>query len=99
MCHVSFVYCADDYRVMARQCVADDGGTNSETEIGRETHCGMVDMVKFDDMDMKGCSLACETDGCNTGNDVTHGRGVIVCSLCAAMFFVLNLGGGRCWIM
>ncbi|KAK2164992.1 hypothetical protein NP493_1387g00023 [Ridgeia piscesae] len=53
------------YTVMVRHCHVDTGGVNSETELGRESHCWLVNMIIFDGVDMRGCSLACRTDGCN----------------------------------
>ena len=48
-----------------RDCTVDNGDTTSDTEMGRESHCWMVNMVRFNDVDMHGCALACHTDGCN----------------------------------
>lgn len=56
---------ADTYRVTVRDCAVDNGDTTSDTEMGRESHCWMVNMVRFNDVDMRGCALACNTDGCN----------------------------------
>ena len=50
---------------MVRSCTVDSGGVNSETELGRESHCWMVGEVRFNDKKMKGCTVACYTDGCN----------------------------------
>ncbi len=55
----------DNYTVVVRGCAVDSGGVNSESEIGRESHCWMIHQVKYNDMYMKGCSLACHTNGCN----------------------------------
>ena len=43
----------------------DNGGTNSETEIGRLTHCGWLRTIEYRGKRMRGCILACESDGCN----------------------------------
>jgi len=51
--------------VTVRDCTVDNGDTTSDTEMGRESHCWMVNMVRFNDVDMHGCALACHTDGCN----------------------------------
>ena len=56
---------ADTYSVTVRDCTVDNGDTTSDTEMGRESHCWMVNMVRFNDVDMHGCALACHTDGCN----------------------------------
>ncbi|XP_076460878.1 uncharacterized protein LOC143293647 [Babylonia areolata] len=53
------------YSVVVRNCVVDDGGTNSETEIGRLTHCGWLNKIEYNRKRMRGCILACDTDGCN----------------------------------
>lgn len=65
----------DGYTVIVRDCVVDAGGTNSETEIGRESHCWIVSEIKFDNKKMKGCSVACLVDGCN-GAPATPAAGV-----------------------
>lgn len=57
-----------NYTVVVRNCVVDDGGTNSETEIGRESHCGWMRVLKYNGRRMRGCILSCETDACNHGN-------------------------------
>lgn len=53
------------YSLVVRNCVVDDGGTNSETEIGRLTHCGWLNTIQYKGKRMRGCILACDTDGCN----------------------------------
>ena len=64
---MSFILCADDtgFSVVVRNCVVDNGGTNSETEIGRLTHCGWLRTIEYSGKRMRGCILACDTDGCN----------------------------------
>ncbi|KAK3781966.1 hypothetical protein RRG08_051265 [Elysia crispata] len=57
-----------NYTVVVRNCVVDDGGTNSETEIGRESHCGWMRVLKYEGRRMRGCILSCDTDACNLGN-------------------------------
>ena len=57
-----------NYTVVVRNCVVDDGGTNSETEIGRESHCGWMRVLKYEGRRMRGCILSCDTDACNIGN-------------------------------
>ena len=59
--------------MIVRDCTVDDGDTTSDTEIGRESHCWMVNMVNFDGVNMEGCALACNTDGCNRAAGVTRG--------------------------
>ena len=61
------VVTADDFSAVVRTCTVDSGGTNSESELGRESHCWMVNQVNFNNKTMNGCSVACDTDGCNTG--------------------------------
>ncbi len=53
---------------MVRSCVVDNGNVNSETEIGRSNHCGLINFIKYDNEDMSGCILSCNTDGCNTAS-------------------------------
>lgn len=53
------------YSVLVRTCVVDNGETNTETEIGRESHCWFVNRIKYNGQYMHGCVLACNTDGCN----------------------------------
>ena len=60
----------DGYTVLVRGCSVDAGGTNSDTELGRETHCWIVEEVRWGDLKMKGCSNACNTDGCNGGHRI-----------------------------
>ncbi|CAH1785130.1 unnamed protein product [Owenia fusiformis] len=57
----------DDSKVehLIRACVTDDGGINSETEIGRISHCGFIRQIKLDGKEATGCILTCNTDGCN----------------------------------
>ncbi|RUS78154.1 hypothetical protein EGW08_014083 [Elysia chlorotica] len=57
-----------NYTVVVRNCVVDDGGTNSETEIGRESHCGWMRVLKYEGRRMRGCILSCDTDACNLGS-------------------------------
>ena len=63
-----------NYTILVRDCAVDSGGINSESEIGRESHCWMVRRIKYEDQYgpkyMSGCSLACDTDGCNNSNSI-----------------------------
>ena len=59
-----------NYSILVRDCAVDSGGVNSESEIGRESHCWMVRRIKYMDQYMTGCSLACHTDGCNHSNSI-----------------------------
>ena len=52
---------------LVRACVVDNGDVNTETEIARSNHCGILNEMIFNDLDMKGCVLSCDTDGCNDG--------------------------------
>ena len=45
----------------------DNGGTNTDTEIGRSTHCGLVNTMEYNKVRVHGCILSCVTDGCNQG--------------------------------
>lgn len=77
---------SNGYTVVVRNCVVDDGGTNSETEIGRLTHCGWMRTIKYSGKRMRGCILACETDGCNSAAlPVTCVWNVFMCSLVSAV--------------
>ena len=51
--------------VVVRNCVVDNGGINSETEIGRVTYCGWLRTIDYGGRRRRGCLLACDTDGCN----------------------------------
>ncbi|XP_060066682.1 uncharacterized protein LOC132546967 [Ylistrum balloti] len=53
------------FSLVVRDCVVDNGGTNSETEIGRQSHCGWMREIQYDEKRMKGCILSCNSDGCN----------------------------------
>ena len=55
-----------DHTVLVRACVVDNGGVNSETEIGRISHCWLVRKIIYMDHMMTGCSVSCDTDGCNS---------------------------------
>ncbi|XP_067657548.1 uncharacterized protein [Haliotis asinina] len=61
---------AEDYTngdtIIVRNCVVDDGGTNSETEIGRQSHCGWMRVLKYEQKEMRGCILSCDSDACNS---------------------------------
>ncbi|ELU02410.1 hypothetical protein CAPTEDRAFT_226308 [Capitella teleta] len=51
--------------MIVRACVVDNGDINSETEIGRIDHCGLMDQLEVDGNLYTGCILSCHTDGCN----------------------------------
>ena len=53
--------------------MVDNGETNTETEIGRESHCWFVNRIKYNDQYMHGCVLACNTDGCNAAPPIGAG--------------------------
>lgn len=73
------------YTVVVRDCTVDNGDTTSDTEMGRESHCWMVNMVNYNDVNMHGCALACHSDGCNTGSDVRVSTGaLLIASLVSA---------------
>ncbi|GFO24497.1 hypothetical protein PoB_005100200 [Plakobranchus ocellatus] len=77
-----------NYTVVVRNCVVDDGGTNSETEIGRESHCGWMRVLKYNGRRMRGCILSCDTDACNHGNkfQTTLILPLIILSFIATLF-------------
>jgi len=87
-----YLKCADTYSVTVRDCTVDNGDTTSDTEMGRESHCWMVNMVRFNDVDMHGCALACHSDGCNHGVPTHHSRrSVSLAALAAAMAALMTL--------
>ncbi|CAI9732576.1 Hypothetical predicted protein [Octopus vulgaris] len=51
------------YHIVVRNCVVDNGGTTSESEIGRQSHCGWVRAMKYNNKMYRGCILACDYDG------------------------------------
>ncbi|XP_059152519.1 uncharacterized protein LOC131938479 isoform X2 [Physella acuta] len=57
-----------NFTIVVRSCVVDDGGTNSETEIGRQSHCGWMKVIQYNNKRMRGCILSCDKDACNHGN-------------------------------
>lgn len=68
---------------MVRQCVTDNGENNEETEIARSNHCGLVNMLRYDDKMMQGCMVSCKRDGCNDS-----GRPLASYALILAMIMV-----------
>ena len=82
---------AGNHTVTVRDCVVDSGGLNSDSEIGRETHCWIVSEIKLDDVQMRGCSLACDTSGCNHANTMTHAANTtVVLVFLALCVYILN---------
>ena len=73
---------------MTRECVVDDGGTNSETEIGRISHCGVINWMVFNGTYVKGCILTCDTDGCNTASYRTSHSCLVLCCCCWLLLLV-----------
>ncbi|KAK2166444.1 hypothetical protein LSH36_39g11006 [Paralvinella palmiformis] len=65
---ICIITASTGYRVLVRDCTVDDGGINSESELGRESHCWLVNKVKYQGVIIDGCSLACRVNGCNAGN-------------------------------
>ena len=57
-----------DSTYLVRDCVVDSGGVNSETELARSNHCGLIKSMEFDGHTMSGCVLSCQTDGCNAAS-------------------------------
>lgn len=51
--------------MVVRDCTMDNGGVTKDVEIGALDHCGWMRDIKYDNQDMKGCLIVCETDGCN----------------------------------
>ncbi|CAG5131201.1 unnamed protein product, partial [Candidula unifasciata] len=80
-----------NYTVVVRNCVVDDGGTNTETEIGRQSHCGWMRVLKYNGRRMRGCILSCDTDACNLGNRKHHSSYIItVAAACACLLVALT---------
>merc|ERR1712004_507522 len=75
-----------DSTYVVRDCVVDSGGVNSETELARSNHCGLIKAMEFDGHTMSGCVLSCQTDGCNTAATLTK-LSFISSSIC----FVLTM--------
>lgn len=49
-----------------RDCAADSGGTNYDSEIGGMSHCGiLMREIKYNGEDMNGCIMTCKSNGCN----------------------------------
>lgn len=61
-------YNGHKFTLVVRDCVVDNGGTNSETEIGRQSHCGWMKVLQYNGERMRGCILSCDLDGCNIGD-------------------------------
>ncbi|KAK3095823.1 hypothetical protein FSP39_019680, partial [Pinctada imbricata] len=59
---------ARNFSLIVRDCVVDNGEANSETEIGRMSHCGWMKVIKYNNIRRRGCILSCQSDGCNTGS-------------------------------
>ncbi|KAL3865097.1 hypothetical protein ACJMK2_006726 [Sinanodonta woodiana] len=55
------------FSLTVRDCVVDNGGTNEETELGRQSHCGWMREIEYNGRRMRGCILSCSTDACNMG--------------------------------
>ena len=72
-----------DAYLIVRACVVDNGAVNSEMEIGRIDHCGLMDYVQFDNVRYRGCILSCNTDGCNHAAVTKHHH--ILVTLCLAI--------------
>ena len=71
---IGFITENDDgqqFSLVVRDCVVDNGGTNSETEIGRQSHCGWMKVLQYNGERMRGCILSCDLDGCNTGQKLS----------------------------
>ena len=84
---------SDDFSAVIRTCTVDSGGTNSESELGRESHCWMVNQVIYNDRKMAGCSVVCDTDGCNAGSAVTGCRWLVwTVTLGAALLVAYHSG-------
>jgi hypothetical protein len=64
--------------VVLRTCVVDNGDVNSETEIGRSNHCGLINYMMYDSQPMSGCVLSCNTDGCNSAKSNWPSKYVIL---------------------
>lgn len=81
------------YKVVVRNCVVDDGGTNSETEIGRQSHCGWMRQIYYGtgnkQVRMTGCILSCDSDGCNFATSLMPN--ILAMTLGIILFSRLNI--------
>lgn len=51
---------------MIRDCAADSGGTNYDSEIGGMSHCGvLMREIQYNGQNMNGCIMTCKSNGCN----------------------------------
>lgn len=73
------------YTVVVRDCSVHNGDLTSDTEMGGDLECSMVNLVNYDNVQMHGCAVACLTDGCNTGSDVIPSLFHVTLGLCMAL--------------
>ncbi|XP_022340092.2 uncharacterized protein LOC111134881 [Crassostrea virginica] len=66
------------FSLIVRDCVVDNGGTTSETEIGRQSHCGWMKVIKYNGRRMSGCILSCEQDGCNKSSRTFNSFTIVI---------------------
>lgn len=82
------------YHIVVRNCVVDNGGTTSESEIGRQSHCGWVRVMKYNNKYYHGCVLACDYDGCNAASTFAikppHSHGTAVFYLVSLPLLILS---------
>jgi hypothetical protein len=67
-----------NYTVLIRNCVVDNGDVNEDTEIGRQSYCWMINQIEYEEVRMRGCVLACKTDGCNEARRLISARWMLV---------------------
>ena len=92
--HTTLCVYTATYKVVVRNCVVDDGGTNSETEIGRQSHCGWMRQILYETgntkVRMTGCILSCDSDGCNSAS-VAQWSGWMVVVLVLCLLYKLHI--------
>lgn len=67
-----------DYTVTIRNCVVDDGDINADNEIARSQHCGLLNRINYENVEMSGCLLSCSTYGCNNINNIFQNTIVLI---------------------
>lgn len=78
---------------LLRDCVVDNGGYTSETEIGRLSHCSSLGTtIELGGIKSKGCVEVCNTDGCNRGqSQLSDGFLQLVLVMTGCIFFFIHV--------
>lgn len=81
---------AEDHTTyVVRNCVVDNGGLTSETEIGRQDHCGWLREMEYDNKKVHGCIVTCESNGCNSGERLRGSLQVTFVGVLSPLLLVL----------